>query len=94
MKAKHNHRCVCEHEQVRFCKQCKVVHCLDCNKEWRDYNWTSPYWYYGNYTYYSSQIRGAIQGSSKGYLQQLTTTLDKADTQNPHLTTTACDHKF
>lgn len=27
----HNH---CEHENLQYCKHCKVVHCLDCKQEW------------------------------------------------------------
>lgn len=43
----HKHSCECEHDHVRFCKKCQVVHCLDCNKEWRNnINWN----YLGQYT--------------------------------------------
>jgi hypothetical protein len=28
---KHDH---CQHEQVKFCAQCGVCHCLNCGKEW------------------------------------------------------------
>lgn len=32
---------VCEHEKLTYCKHCKVVHCLKCAKEWKDYTWTA-----------------------------------------------------
>lgn len=50
MSHKH-HSCSCPHEQVEYCKTCRVVHCKDCNQEW--VTKTVNYWqytptYYGN----------------------------------------------
>lgn len=39
------HKCECKHENVRYCNNCKVVHCDGCNMEWVIRN-----------TYYSPQI--------------------------------------
>jgi hypothetical protein len=47
-KHNHNHSCSCDHENVKFCKTCRLVHCLDCKTEWT----TKPnYYWYGNYTW-------------------------------------------
>jgi hypothetical protein len=38
------HRCECKHERVQFCAKCKVVHCLDCQMEWKEQpTWTYSY---------------------------------------------------
>jgi hypothetical protein len=44
----HNHKCSCEHKEVKYCSCCYVVFCKDCNQEWSakvnfDYTWTTPY---------------------------------------------------
>lgn len=49
----HNHSCTCDHSDLRFCKTCRVVHCLGCNAEW--VTRTQGYWHntypgYWNYT--------------------------------------------
>lgn len=36
---KHDH---CEHEHVKYCRQCDKPHCLDCGFEWNKF----PYQYY------------------------------------------------
>ena len=55
MKKHNHHHCECEHENVKYCKCCKVVYCKDCNKEWKDYSgWT---WTYPSYT--SPSLYGA-----------------------------------
>jgi hypothetical protein len=42
----HGHRCVCEHERVRYCRSCRTVYCEDCKQEWV----TRPtYWPYVTY---------------------------------------------
>ena len=52
MSCDHTHRCECKHERVRFCAKCKVVHCLDCKLEWREYpQWSYSYPYYQPYSY-------------------------------------------
>lgn len=44
----HNHNCSCDHERVKFCKTCRIVHCQDCNQEWTykvtQWTYTQPYW--------------------------------------------------
>lgn len=42
-KAKHN--CTCNHENVSYCKTCKVCHCADCNQEWRVSGPYNPYYW-------------------------------------------------
>lgn len=58
MKHAHAHTCICSHEDLRFCKVCKVVHCLGCNQEW--VTRTQGYWYNTNpYNYpWSTTIGG------------------------------------
>jgi hypothetical protein len=34
--SKHHHHDCCEHEDLAYCKVCKVAYCKDCGKEWRD----------------------------------------------------------
>lgn len=49
--SKHNHKCSCDHEAVKFCKCCNTVYCTDCNQEWTaksSYGWTNP-WYSTTY---------------------------------------------
>lgn len=62
----HKHSCECEHENVKFCKQCKVVHCLDCNMEWGGYK---VYWYYG----YPYNQQFTYTNSTGDYISQGTT---------------------
>ena len=41
-----HHRCICEHERVRYCRSCHVVYCEGCKQEWVTrplYPWWSPY---------------------------------------------------
>lgn len=48
---KHEHT-ECDHE-LAYCKQCKVVYCKKCNKEWGDGGHTYiPYYPYNPYTPY------------------------------------------
>jgi hypothetical protein len=42
-----NHKCACEHTNVKYCKDCLTVYCQDCNQEWKS-NWYNPYWTYTN----------------------------------------------
>lgn len=45
---RHNHSCVCSHENVKFCRHCNTVYCVDCNQEWtaKSYNqWNGYPWY-------------------------------------------------
>ena len=44
---KHNHTCPCKHEDIKYCSHCRVVHCKDCGREWKDN--LSGYWYYPTY---------------------------------------------
>jgi hypothetical protein len=46
-----HHRCICEHERVRFCRACRTVYCEDCKQEWVSrplYSW--PYIQYSGYS--------------------------------------------
>jgi hypothetical protein len=33
----------CEHEQLSYCKKCRVVYCKDCGNEWRENYWNQTY---------------------------------------------------
>ena len=54
----HNHKCQCEHSNVKFCKHCNTVYCTDCNQEWRQ-GYTYQYWngypWYNTYQYQATQ---------------------------------------
>ena len=90
---KHNHSCECEHANVQYCKKCKVVHCLDCNMEWKaypsypyNYPYNYPYWQYGQYNYpngvYNSQLTAG--GSSAGQASTISNQMQA--------TVAACNH--
>lgn len=49
MSHKH-HSCTCDHSNVKFCKPCNLVHCLDCNKEWKQTGFNYYPYYLGNTT--------------------------------------------
>lgn len=51
--SKHDHREECQHSRLKFCKVCKVVHCLDCEKEWKEPAYTMWSWPYTQQPYYS-----------------------------------------
>lgn len=44
-----HHHCECQHERIKFCKQCHRPYCLDCGQEWYAhswyYTWTTPTYY-------------------------------------------------
>jgi hypothetical protein len=49
----------CEHNNLKHCKECDVVYCEDCKKEWKqgleNPALTTPYCPFPNYTpYYST----------------------------------------
>ena len=50
----HKCKCECKHKNVRYCKKCDKVHCLDCAKEWPDTNHYPYYPYYPYSWYYTS----------------------------------------
>jgi hypothetical protein len=67
----HDHH-ECDHN-LKYCKQCRVVYCTKCSKEWRDYSQSlfNP-WVYpscGQTTYHSigkaigKQVGGVISQS-------------------------------
>lgn len=96
---KHNHSCECEHKEVRYCKKCKVVHCLGCNQEWSPkgiWTWTQPYYYYYNgYNKYNeipmtttTSTYGQFVGSSQAQGSTLTTA-QLGDIQN----SISCKHE-
>lgn len=70
MSHKH-HNCDCIHDDVKYCKTCKVVHCLDCNQEWgAKYTWSYQQgypWYYTN-TIGGGNLQGGSYGGSTGSL--------------------------
>ncbi len=44
-KMSHLCKCECKHKNVKYCKKCDKVYCLDCRKEWpesRGYTWYYP----------------------------------------------------
>lgn len=46
---KHDHGKECQHAELKFCRDCKVPHCLSCGKEWRE----QSYWYSTVPTHYT-----------------------------------------
>lgn len=90
MSHKH-HSCKCEHEDVKFCKTCQIVHCLDCNKEWRQSTmWYNPYYLGGSGYIYNNAIgvsSGSLLGGGGGAGGSATLT---TTTPQPTLT---CEHK-
>ncbi len=42
----------CKHQNIKFCKKCNVLYCVDCGKEWVEKIelYTSPYYFY-SYTW-------------------------------------------
>lgn len=82
-----HHSCSCKHEDVKYCRTCAVVHCLDCNQEWTAkgaYTWT-PYTY-GNGT-------GVIYKNQLGNDNSATLTWDgKTKTVGDTVELKACNH--
>lgn len=88
-KAKHN--CTCNHENVSYCKTCKVCHCADCNQEWRVAGTYNPY-YWGQ-TYYTNGLNTPVLTSGQlGNTIQYKTT-PTALVEPTISTTTTCRHK-
>ena len=82
MSHNHSHRCKCEHEQVKFCKHCNTVYCLNCSQEWGKQA----------YTYWPSIGPYLTSETLKtGYLQQLAS----SGTDEHRIVTgsIACSHK-
>ena len=50
MSHEHHEHC-CEHDDLRYCKVCRVVYCKGCGKEWRNKNWYNTYPPYPQWTY-------------------------------------------
>lgn len=93
MSHKH-HSCQCDHANVKFCKPCQLVHCLDCSKEWRQAtNWNTLPYYLGQAkltTVSAPSVWTTNQNTLKdGHTLTVTST---ANDLTP-LTKTACDHK-
>jgi hypothetical protein len=62
--SKASHKCACEHENVSYCKTCKVCHCADCNQEWsaKGLTWQYYPYYQGTYTNgFGNQLGNTIQ---------------------------------
>jgi len=91
MKHSHHH-CECDHSNVKYCKTCKVVHCLECNQEWRtfyNYNYnTYPYW--GIYTNDIGQT-GALTSKSSNFKSALQGSQNDNTLDDGH--TTTCNHQ-
>jgi hypothetical protein len=101
---KHNHSCTCEHDNVEFCKTCKLVHCLDCKIEWRQYptyTWnTWPYQGYLGQAQAGRQFLGnAVGGGGTNFLASTPTKDFHPDTYNSNSIkldnghTTVCNHE-
>lgn len=41
-----HYSCKCEHKNVKWCKHCDLVYCVDCAKEWKFTNYTFTYYSY------------------------------------------------
>ena len=41
--SKHNHKKECAHKELEYCKECDVVECVKCDKEFGDKQETTPY---------------------------------------------------
>jgi hypothetical protein len=47
----HQHKCVCTHQNLKYCVKCQRPYCVDCGMEWGTYpNYYTPYYYYTTYT--------------------------------------------
>lgn len=46
----------CKHDRLKFCEKCQKVHCLDCGKEWPQYDFSQPYIPYVPYIPYYKPI--------------------------------------
>jgi hypothetical protein len=64
----HRHACECDHERVRYCTRCKIVHCLDCKQEWVSRPVTI-YWPYSQYQYPIYSLRGVGTALSQSTTQ-------------------------
>jgi len=78
----HHHRCLCEHDRVRFCRSCRTVYCEDCRQEWV----TRPLYAYGwaGSPFYSYSTQG-LSNLTAGGLQQ-------ASGNVATVTASACGH--
>ncbi len=50
----HNHKChggCCKHENIKYCKECAIVYCADCGKEWVEGSTWEIYPYPSYYPY-------------------------------------------
>jgi len=82
---KHNHSCECEHSNVQYCKKCKVVHCLECNQEWRTVpNYTNTY----SYPYW-----GQLSNISLGQYTQHQNSQTAVSNQMQNSSQAVCNHQ-
>jgi len=56
----HHHEHCCEHEQVKYCKVCRVVYCAKCGKEWKEGIWYYPYYTYPYTNPYPTWTTGTL----------------------------------
>jgi hypothetical protein len=84
----HNHSCSCDHDNVKYCRVCGVVHCLDCNQEWRS-GWS---WYgYRQYPSWNPYYiyTGGIQGTTSVQYVAQSANAQPSDNTVP---TSGCTH--
>ena len=60
-----HHRCVCEHESVRYCRACRVVYCQECKQEWVSRPYLLPQYPFSQFT-----VQPAIGIGSGPLMQQ------------------------
>ncbi len=66
MMSSHNHCSSfgCEHNNLKYCKCCRVPYCVDCGYEWKTYSyWNYPYY---TYTYTAGQLQQSPTVVSSG----------------------------
>jgi hypothetical protein len=91
------HRCNCDHADVKYCRTCRIVHCLDCKQEWgsHSYAWTYTYPYPTSTTYPSAGTY--LTSTTYNALDQYKAQKNTLVGQNVTLATTAqetkCSHQ-
>ena len=59
-----HHTCECKHDDLKLCKKCDVVYCVECKEEWPKYRQSYPYWYAG--TTFTSPLGTFTTGGDTG----------------------------
>lgn len=86
----HNHSCNCNHANVKYCKSCRVCHCLDCNQEWSPRSYYTPYW--GGNSYLGNTILTGATGGTTVSLTSGTTMNGEGTVQANYQTAEPCKH--